>query len=404
MVGPWVTEQLGQGYLAVNWEATVDEVAPFIQPHPTLQRALRRDRPRPHRPLAARLTGPPTAAAPLRTHEPPSTTRRTAPWPTSRCPSSARRVTEGTITRWFKQVGDQSPRTSRSSRCRPTRSTPRCRRPVAGVPHRDPGARGRHRRRRHRDRRRRRRRRARGRPAAAAEARAPSRPRRPSRAPAARGRAGARRPPPAPAPARRPAPGPRSGPRRLRRRRGASRPRRRRPPAKLLVAGRAPAGRRARPRRRRRSPAPASAGASPAPTSRRPSARRGVAQAPAAAARARPPPRPPPPAPPAPRRPAPGAPRRHRRHRRAAQQHPPAHRRAHGAVEGDARRTSTRRSRSTTRTSSGCAGATGRRARPGGLLPHLPAVHRPGRHRRPRATSRTSTPAWATASSSCTTT
>ena len=36
MVGPWVTEQLGQGYLAVNWEATVDEVAAFIQPHPTL--------------------------------------------------------------------------------------------------------------------------------------------------------------------------------------------------------------------------------------------------------------------------------------------------------------------------------------------------------------------------------
>ena len=36
MVGPWVTEQLGQGYLAVNWEATVDEVATFIQPHPTL--------------------------------------------------------------------------------------------------------------------------------------------------------------------------------------------------------------------------------------------------------------------------------------------------------------------------------------------------------------------------------
>ncbi len=36
MVGPWVTEQLGQGYLAVNWEATVDEVAHFIQPHPTL--------------------------------------------------------------------------------------------------------------------------------------------------------------------------------------------------------------------------------------------------------------------------------------------------------------------------------------------------------------------------------
>jgi dihydrolipoamide dehydrogenase len=36
MVGPWVTEQLGAGYLAVNWEATADEVAQFIQPHPSL--------------------------------------------------------------------------------------------------------------------------------------------------------------------------------------------------------------------------------------------------------------------------------------------------------------------------------------------------------------------------------
>jgi dihydrolipoamide dehydrogenase len=36
MVGPWVTEQLGAGYLAVNWEATAEEVAQFIQPHPSL--------------------------------------------------------------------------------------------------------------------------------------------------------------------------------------------------------------------------------------------------------------------------------------------------------------------------------------------------------------------------------
>jgi dihydrolipoamide dehydrogenase len=36
MVGPWVTEQLGAGYLAVNWEATPSEVARFIQPHPSL--------------------------------------------------------------------------------------------------------------------------------------------------------------------------------------------------------------------------------------------------------------------------------------------------------------------------------------------------------------------------------
>jgi dihydrolipoamide dehydrogenase len=40
MVGPWVTEQLGSGYLAVNWEATPDEVAQFIQPHPTLSEAF----------------------------------------------------------------------------------------------------------------------------------------------------------------------------------------------------------------------------------------------------------------------------------------------------------------------------------------------------------------------------
>ena len=36
MVGPWVTEQLSAGYLAVNWEASVDEIAEFLQPHPSL--------------------------------------------------------------------------------------------------------------------------------------------------------------------------------------------------------------------------------------------------------------------------------------------------------------------------------------------------------------------------------
>ncbi|MGC8466204.1 MAG: dihydrolipoyl dehydrogenase [Acidimicrobiales bacterium] len=40
MVGPWVTEQLGQAYLAVNWEATPDEIGQFIQPHPTLSEAF----------------------------------------------------------------------------------------------------------------------------------------------------------------------------------------------------------------------------------------------------------------------------------------------------------------------------------------------------------------------------
>ena len=40
MAGPWVTEQLGMGYLAVNWEATPEEVAQFIQPHPTLSESF----------------------------------------------------------------------------------------------------------------------------------------------------------------------------------------------------------------------------------------------------------------------------------------------------------------------------------------------------------------------------
>jgi dihydrolipoamide dehydrogenase len=40
MAGPWVTEQLGAGYLALNWEALPDEVAYFIQPHPSLSEAF----------------------------------------------------------------------------------------------------------------------------------------------------------------------------------------------------------------------------------------------------------------------------------------------------------------------------------------------------------------------------
>ena len=36
LIGSWATEQLGQGYLAVNWGVDIDEIADFIQPHPTL--------------------------------------------------------------------------------------------------------------------------------------------------------------------------------------------------------------------------------------------------------------------------------------------------------------------------------------------------------------------------------
>ena len=47
-------------------------------------------------------------------------------------PQLGETVTEGTITKWFKRSATRSPRTRCSSRCRPTRSTPRCRRRSAG--------------------------------------------------------------------------------------------------------------------------------------------------------------------------------------------------------------------------------------------------------------------------------
>ncbi len=40
MAGPWVTEQLGQAYLSVNWEATPEEISQYIQPHPSLSEAF----------------------------------------------------------------------------------------------------------------------------------------------------------------------------------------------------------------------------------------------------------------------------------------------------------------------------------------------------------------------------
>lgn len=36
MVGPWVTEQLGEGWLSLNWEAVPDDMAQLVHPHPTL--------------------------------------------------------------------------------------------------------------------------------------------------------------------------------------------------------------------------------------------------------------------------------------------------------------------------------------------------------------------------------
>lgn len=36
LAGPWATELLAEGYLAVNWEALPEEIAAFVHPHPTL--------------------------------------------------------------------------------------------------------------------------------------------------------------------------------------------------------------------------------------------------------------------------------------------------------------------------------------------------------------------------------
>ncbi len=40
MVGPWVTEQLASAYLAANWQATPDDIAPLVFPHPSLSETL----------------------------------------------------------------------------------------------------------------------------------------------------------------------------------------------------------------------------------------------------------------------------------------------------------------------------------------------------------------------------
>ena len=119
--GPWVTEQLGQGYLAVNWEATVDDMAHLIQPHPTMTEVLGE--------AMLSLTGAPSTAE----HADRRRRASTEPWPTSRCPSSVRPSPRARSRSGSRRSATPSPRTSRSSRSPPTRSTPRCPSPVTGT-------------------------------------------------------------------------------------------------------------------------------------------------------------------------------------------------------------------------------------------------------------------------------
>ena len=316
-------------------------------------------------------------------------------------PQLGETVTEGTITQWFKQVGDQVAEDEPLFEVSTDKVDSEVPSPVERLRHRDPGARRRHRRRRHRARRRRRRRRRprpprRRPPAAEAAGCGGRRPRAAAAggpAPPHRARRRAAAPPPTAAPRRRAA-GARAG-------RAAPRPRPATvggrllsPVVRRLVAehGLDPAtiegtGRGGRITRERRARPSSTAG----PAAPAPAAGRRAGRAPAAAAA---------------RSPAHGAARRQ----------PPAPLAASATTVDPAvatsasappstwcgrwtrRRTSSRVDRGRLR---------GRRARSagptrtqwqgrGGLQPHLPAVHRPGGGRRHRRVPATSTPPSAT--------
>ena len=86
-----VTEQLSGGYLAVNWEATVEEVAAFIQPHPSL----------------SELFGETMLSMTGRSFK--VDVRREDAFGDDMAdvlPQLGETVTEGTITQWFKNIGD----------------------------------------------------------------------------------------------------------------------------------------------------------------------------------------------------------------------------------------------------------------------------------------------------------
>ena len=101
MAGPWVTEQLGAGYYAVNWEATAEEAARLDPAAPVAVRDLRRDAPGARRAWVA-----------------PCLTSRFPRW-VSRSPKES---SPSGLRRWVTS----SLATNRSLKCRPTRSTRRC--------------------------------------------------------------------------------------------------------------------------------------------------------------------------------------------------------------------------------------------------------------------------------------
>ena len=392
IAGPWATELIAEGYLSVNWEATPGRSRPADPRAPDAVRAVRRVGARAHRPQPARLT--------CRRSESSEEILVDVTMP-----QLGETVTEGTITTWFKQVGDTIDADEPLFEVSTDKVDSEVPRRSAGVvteilvpegetvevgarlavisdgpaPHRAPRARRRSR----RSTRARTRRRA---SAGAGEPPAPAAPAAPppatppaSAAAAARATAPRRRLPPRPPPGTAPT-----------------------ATASVDVADRAPADHRARPRSRRRSAAPAKAAASRATTC---STRHATAQ-PAPAARTAPAPTAPAPAP-APPRAAP--------HRRVSR-----------------RASATRSSRSTTSAAARPSTWCGRKATSahvytsvrvdferiervrrdapggvegrGGLLAHVPPVHRPRVLATSCTTTRTSTRASTARRSSCTAT
>ena len=100
LVGDRVGELVGEAQLIYGWEAHAEDVAPLVHAHPTQNEALGEAH------LA--LAGKPLHAHSLihQTDADRSTPRRSPMATEVTLPALGESVTEGTVTRWLKQVGD----------------------------------------------------------------------------------------------------------------------------------------------------------------------------------------------------------------------------------------------------------------------------------------------------------
>ena len=108
MVGARVGELIGEAQLIYNWEAYPEDVAPLDPRAPDPERGARRGAPRPGRQAAARARLTPTLATrpPDRSHRLHDEGDLHTMSERVTMPALGESVTEGTVTRWLKQVGD----------------------------------------------------------------------------------------------------------------------------------------------------------------------------------------------------------------------------------------------------------------------------------------------------------